>query len=286
MYMYNRYFNIFSPFIAMIPMTRTTSDQIPPSSLPISDHAPRFISSPVQPRKVTPDAVPPSPKLNPLRTFSIPVFPETDTSEKKLYFSERVKVRSNSDANILCQGLEEEEEDDTLGSLKRRSQSIDDVLSGDEKEASLETASKKIEALLGERKVKTSSKPLLSLWTNLRKDSKERKKLRQRAPSINDEQSEECLSRSGSTTPVDCQSADNSPFTSRKKKQSLQKKLKKARNSLYLFQHSEKVEERGERGGGGGGGEEEGSEGRGSVEGCVSTERSSISSGDQPLDIK
>lgn len=265
----------------MIPFARTFSDQIPQSSLPSPsltlDHPPKHISSPVQVHKPINETSQTSPKSSALRTFSIPIFPETETSDKKLPFFERLKTRSNSDANLISPGLEEESEDDVLGSLRRRSQSIDDILSGDEKEASLETASRKIEAALGERKGKSSHKPLLSLWTNMRKEGKERKKQRKRTPSQGgDDQAEEARSRSGSTTPVDCQSMDNSPYTNRKKKQSLQKKLKKARNSLYLFQQSERQDDKR--------GEEEELEGRGSVEGGLSVEGSSISSGDQPLD--
>ena len=277
MYMYhNQYYSI----VAMIPFARTFSDQIPQSSLPSPslslDHAPKHISSPVQMHKTISETIQTSPRSSASRTSSIPVFPESEISEKKLHLFERLKTRSNSDANLISPGLEEETEDDVLGSLRRRSQSIDDILSGDEKEASLETASRKIEAVLGERKAKSSHKPLLSLWTNMRKDSKERKKQRKRTPSQDDDQTEEARSRSGSTTPVECQSMDNSPYTNRKKKQSLQKKLKKARNSLYLFQQSERQDDKR--------GEEEELEGRGSAEGCISVEGSSISSGDQPLD--
>lgn len=209
-----------------------------------------------------------------VRGFSIPIFPESEIQVKKPDFYQRLKLlRSNSDADLLApetpvnDGLVQFSNDTELhetDTLRRRSQSIDElILSGSEgdKEASLDTAAKKIEEALGDRKMTKSGKPLLAILNNLRrKDSKERsKKRRKRITSLDESE----RSRSGSTTPVESPSAENSPFINRKK-HSL---LKKARNSLTVFRHDGDTEDI------------EPFEGRASAEGG-----SSISSGEQLSD--
>ena len=164
------------------------------------------------------------------RAISVPLFQEIDTPSKHQLHSRFQLMRSSSDADIGDETIETKR-----NSLKRRSQSIDDiVLSGgeDENEASLETASRKIEEALGDRKMtKLGSRPFLSLLTNRKKPLK-KKKNRDRSCSQGEEESQ-----SGSTTPVDCQSTENSPSVSRKANF-----FKKARNSLLLFNHQDVME--------------------------------------------
>lgn len=259
-----------------VPITRAASDQtfLIASSVPVQPTEPVRIDSPVIPQRFPLGSPVSTPRMTSLSGFSTPIFPESEIQVKKPDFYQRLKLmRSNSDADILgtetpvndghvrlCNDTELHETD----TLRRRSQSIDElILSGSEgdKEASLNTAAKKIEEALGDRKMTKSGKPLRAILNNLRrKDSKERSKKRRKRVTSLDETEQ---SRSGSTTPVESPSVENSPFNNRKK-HSL---LKKARNSLTVFRHEGDTEDI------------ECFEGRASAEGG-----SSISSGEQLSD--
>ena len=150
--------------------------------------------------------------------------------------------RSNSDADLLGGG--DGHVNDTgegLGFVcdnerKRRSHSIDELLvSGGEGEieVSLETASNKIEAILGnDRKLsKSGGRPLFRSLANLKRREGKLKKPQH--------QSSEEERHSGNTTPVEPMSCDASPSISRKKAV-----MKKVRQSLLLnFNHDHTNEE-------------------------------------------
>ena len=150
--------------------------------------------------------------------------------------------RSNSDADILGgEDCVKNEKEGITEEARRRSHSIDELLlSGEgqnEVACSLETASNKIEEILGnDRKFSrsSSSRPIFKTFVNLkRREGKVRKV--QRSSS----QCEEEI-RSGNTTPVESISCDNSPSVSRKKAM-----IKKVRKSLLLnfnHDHSEESE--------------------------------------------
>ena len=231
---YREFVYIFSLVLyyaaATTTFARTGSDQSP---LPLLGPLPDSKISPVHPRKLLDVSPLTSPKTTPLRSFSIPVFPEQNIiSSKKSAFAEHLKLlRSNSDADLLTHESEEEEvineeensSTEEKGKLRKRSQSTDDLTLSCDKEASLETASRKIEEILEDKKGLKGGGRLSTLLTNLkRKESKEKKlKGRPRAPSLDSESRQ-----SGNSTP------ENSPFAQKKKHGFFQK----ARNSMYLFQ--------------------------------------------------
>ncbi len=144
--------------------------------------------------------------------------------------------RSNSDADIL--GDECIKQDMSIEERRRRSHSIDELLlSGEgENEASLETASNKIEEILGnDRKfTKSGGRPIFRSLVHLKRRDGKGKKV-QRSSSQCEEDT-----GSGIITPLESTSCDNSPTVSRKKAM-----MKKVRKSLLInFNHG--MEEEGE----------------------------------------
>ena len=140
--------------------------------------------------------------------------------------------RSNSDADILGgeeECLNETEEDRRKrDSLRRRSHSIDDmILSGGEGEMmdSLETASSKIEMILGNdrKNSKSGSRHRFKGLTNLRRKEGRGRKMQRTTSQCEEE------SHSGCTTPIETLSSESSPSVSRKKAM-----IKKVRKSLLL----------------------------------------------------
>ena len=148
-------------------------------------------------------------------------------------------MRTRSDADKL----DTEEEEQNVGSdVYRLSKSADDLtLSGEdgsskeaspkeEVEASLETASRKIEAILSNTDGKSKTTGFAGFVAGLRKSGrkiKHRDRRRMRVHSTDDHRS-----RSGSTTPIEAQSPNESPQDSpRRKKKSVQK----GRDSLLFF---------------------------------------------------
>lgn len=139
--------------------------------------------------------------------------------------------RSNSDADLLNVDDDAQTRNETsTDSLdRRRSHSIDEILlSGEEEmEMSLESASNKIEEILGnDRKfTKSGSKQIFRKGLLKRGKSEGKGKKVHRSPSHRDERN-----HSGTTTPTDPGSSDNSPSISRKRKAV----IKKMRKSLLL----------------------------------------------------
>ena len=148
--------------------------------------------------------------------------------------------RSNSDADILGGGTEGVVKATVEGNLigndhKRRSHSIDELLlsggEGGDMEVSLETASNRIEEILGnDRKPsKSGGRPLLRSLVNLKKKDGSRGKKIQRTSSQCEEEWQGGVA-TVSTEPLSC---DNSPNIKRKKAM-----MKKVRQSLMLtFNH-------------------------------------------------
>lgn len=203
-----------------VPLLRTSSDQ---SSL----FAHQF-------------EMPSSPRFfNSQRMNSITL--ESPLMEKKR-ISRRLS-RSNSDAELLnAEENSQGREDDRIESLdrKRRSHSIDEILlSGEEEmEMSLESASNKIEEILGNdnRKfTKSGGRPIFKKgFPHLKRGKSDGKNKKvQRSPSHREEGN-----HSGTSTPTDQGSCENSPSVSRRKAV-----IKKMRKSLLLnFNTTEEFE--------------------------------------------
>ena len=182
--------------------------------------------------------------------FGLPANSTAEQSQlrKRPFKKQLVFMRTRSDADKL-DTEEEEEEDDRDAEIYRLSKSADDLtLSGEEGasskeetspketgspreevEASLETASRKIEAILSNSVAKTKTTGFAGFVAGLRKSGRKIKHRHHRRIRVH---SDGQRSRSGSTTPVEAQSPSDTPLDSpRKKKKSIQK----GRESLLFF---------------------------------------------------
>lgn len=167
------------------------------------------------------------------QAFSIPINSTSEHSQpwKNPFRKQLMFMRSRSDADKLESEEEGGESDDY-----RMSKSADDLtLSGEEGtameevEASLETASHKIEEILSHTEAKRKSSALSGFVAGLRKSGRRIKyRHRRRARIYSDSHG----SRSGSTTPTEAQYPDDSPQDSPQRKK---KFLKKSTVSLLFF---------------------------------------------------
>lgn len=153
-------------------------------------------------------------------------------------------MRTRSDADKL---ETEEEEEDRESEIYRLSKSADDLtLSGEdgsskeaspkeagsakgEVEASLETASRKIEAILSSSEAKTKTTGFAGFVAGLRKSGRKIKHRHHQRVRVH---SDGNRSRSGSTTPIEGQSPIESPQDSPRRKK---KSVPKGRDSLLFF---------------------------------------------------